>query len=150
MALLTLTKRFSFEMAHLLPNYNGLCKNLHGHSYKLDVCVSGEPKQETGSADEGMIIDFKDLKNIINLSIIEKVDHSVLLNTNTDFALIEVLKKQQLKVFEVDFRPTTENLLAHFSNLIIPNLPKGITLHCLRLQETEGSFAEIFPGNPLQ
>lgn len=148
MALLTLTKRFHFEMAHLLPNYDGLCKNLHGHSYKMEVCVSGLPNQETGCTDEGMIIDFKLLKEIVNSSVIEKVDHSVLLNNQTDKILIDVLKQQQLKVFEVDFRPTTENLLVYFSKLIAEKLPKGVSLHCLRLQETEGSFAEFYPENP--
>jgi 6-pyruvoyltetrahydropterin/6-carboxytetrahydropterin synthase len=67
-----LTKRFSFEAAHNLIGYKGKCANLHGHSYVLEVTVEGEPKHD------GMIIDFYDVKKIVEEKIIEKLDHTYL------------------------------------------------------------------------
>lgn len=142
MAFLTLTKRFTFEMAHLLPNYEGLCRNIHGHSYKLDVTLTGEPNQQKGSHSEGMIIDFKEFKQIINQAVIENVDHALTLNRLTDENLINFLQQQNLKLFIINYRPTTENFLLDFANKIQEQLPNGITLFQLRLQETEGSLAE--------
>lgn len=142
MAFLTLTKRFTFEMAHLLPHYEGLCKNIHGHSYKLDVTISGEPNHEKGSHSEGMIMDFKEFKSIVNQSVIDIVDHSLVLNQQTDEVLINFMQKQNLKLFLIDYRPTTENFLLDFANKIQEQLPNDITLYQLRLQETEGSLAE--------
>ncbi len=67
-----LTKRFSFEAAHNLMNYKGKCANLHGHSYVLEVTVLGEPTQN------GMIIDFYDVKKIVEENVILKLDHKYL------------------------------------------------------------------------
>ena len=67
-----LTKRFSFEAAHNLLNYSGKCKNLHGHSYALEVTVIGEPEHN------GMIMDFYDVKKIVEERVIDKLDHTYL------------------------------------------------------------------------
>ena len=58
------TKEFTFEMAHALWNYDGACKNIHGHSYHLFISIIGEPLQDEDNPKFGMVIDFKDLKLI--------------------------------------------------------------------------------------
>ena len=88
-----LTKMFSFEMAHCLWHYEGKCSNLHGHSYKMEVTVEGLPSQENG-----MVIDFKKLKDIVNETIIDKFDHSTVLYEHTDSEIINALKKTNVQI----------------------------------------------------
>lgn len=93
MTLIRITKKFDFEMAHALMGYDGLCKNIHGHSYKLFVTVTGRPLQDDKSPKNGMVLDFSLLKDIVKKSIIEKYDHSLVLNSNMPESLIKPLKK---------------------------------------------------------
>ena len=79
--MIRLTKEFKFEMAHALYGYDGLCANLHGHSYKLLVTVRGGVKNEE-EPKQGMVIDFSVLKSIVKSLIISKYDHSLVLNAN--------------------------------------------------------------------
>ena len=144
MSIIRITKQFTFEMAHALSDYDGLCKNIHGHSYHLDVTVKGAPKQDANSPKQGMLIDFGDLKNLVNQEIISVYDHALLLQENDNYTLINELKKHYDKVVIVNFQPTTENLLAYFADSLKEKLPTGITLFSLRLRETDRSFAEWF------
>jgi 6-pyruvoyltetrahydropterin/6-carboxytetrahydropterin synthase len=68
-----LTKKFNFNSAHKLPNYKGKCKNLHGHTYHLEITIQGKADKKTG-----MIIDFYDLEKIIENQILNKIDHCYL------------------------------------------------------------------------
>ena len=81
-----ITKEFKFEMAHALYGYDGLCANIHGHSYKLWVTVKGEVKNENGHTKDGMLMDFTDLKSIVKPEIVDKYDHSLVLNANSPHA----------------------------------------------------------------
>ena len=73
-----ITKQFSFEMAHALHGYDGKCKNIHGHSYHLDVCVIGTPISNEDDTKYGMVIDFGDLKKIVKSEIVDILDHSII------------------------------------------------------------------------
>ncbi len=137
-----LTKHFSFEAAHALLNYDGKCSRLHGHSYQLFVTVIGEPEQDPCSPKCGMVMDFGLLKRIVNEEIIDKYDHSVVLNERSDFhgdgsAMFS-------NVLVVPFQPTCENMLIHFASKITPRLPQGVALCHLKLYETADSYAEWF------
>ena len=83
MSTIRVTKRFSFETAHALYGYDGLCKNIHGHSYKLYVTVIGTPITDTSNVKFGMVIDFKDLKKLIKIEIVDVFDHATVFNKNT-------------------------------------------------------------------
>ena len=72
----TITKQFRFEAAHSLPNHDGKCKNVHGHSYVLEVTISGE--KHISGPKEGMILDFKDISDIVEEKIIKNWDHQFL------------------------------------------------------------------------
>lgn len=146
--LLRLTKRFSFEMAHALPAYEGKCHNIHGHSYKLFVTVEGAPLQQQGAPTDGMVLDFHQLKEIVNRHIVEQFDHALVLprkgqepDDNTDSPT--QLGGYAAKLILVDFQPTSENLLLHFARLLNGQLPAGTRLHSLKLYETETSCAEL-------
>ena len=140
MSVIRLTKEFHFEMAHALLGYHGKCKNIHGHSYELKVTLIGRVKNGTNDSDEGMLMDFGVLKEIVNRKIIKPFDHSLVINNkmNMDTGIGEGF--EQLKL--VPFQPTCENLLIHFAGLIIPELPKECSLHHLLLRETATSYAE--------
>ncbi|MDO5655125.1 MAG: 6-carboxytetrahydropterin synthase [Flavobacteriaceae bacterium] len=138
-----ITKIFNFETAHALYGYEGKCKNIHGHSYKLYVTVAGSPIQEIGHAQLGMVMDFGDLKKLIHELIIDPLDHAVLLNVNTDHkALGETLLKDGHKIIFTNFQPTCENMLLDFAQKINEKLPKNINLVKLQLFETENSYGE--------
>ncbi len=144
MAQIRITKLFQFEMAHALYKYEGLCKNIHGHSYQLAVTIKGEPIKELNNPHDGMLMDFGKLKEIIKETIINEIDHALVLNKN-DKKAVEIFKKQEMyKIVFVDYQPTCENMLVDFSKRIIPKLPKNTQLYSLKLRETASSFAEWY------
>jgi len=138
--MIRITKAFKFEMAHALHGYDGLCKNIHGHSYRLWVTISGEIKNEKGHKKDGMVLDFDSIKKIIKQAIIEKYDHSLVLNANSPHAEIDLSAFE--KVFYLPFQPTSENLVNDFAKLIKSNLPENVELLKVVLSETATSFAE--------
>ena len=135
-----ITKEFKFEMAHALHGYDGLCKNIHGHSYKLCVTVKGEIKNDKGNPKDGMVLDFDILKSIVKPEIIKKYDHSLVLNGNSSHAEIDLSAFE--KVFFLPYQPTSENLVTDFALKIKSKLPEGIELYKVVLSETATSFAE--------
>ena len=134
------TTEFKFEMAHALYGYDGLCKNIHGHSYRMWVTVKGNVLQNNNDVKNGMVIDFGELKQIINDCIVDKYDHSFVLNKNTPHVNIDFSAFE--KVYFLPYQPTSENLVADFAKIIMNKIPKNITLHKLVLSETATSFAE--------
>ena len=142
MSIIKITKQFSFEMAHALRNYDGLCRNIHGHSYKMDITLAGQPLHDESSPKNGMVMDFGDLKRLVNEEIISLLDHALVLNAKTDNQLIEVLKQNYEKIVTVEFQPTTENLLNFIAEKIQARLPNDVKLNCVRLRETDTSYAE--------
>ena len=134
-----LTKEFSFEMAHALPGYDGKCQNIHGHSYKLYVTVEGEPISDLQSPKDGMVVDFGDIKRIVNRVVIDRYDHALVLPQGHQIGITNAPN-----LIEVPFQPTTENLLCHFAAMLQPEMPKGVRLFSLRLYETATSYAELF------
>ena len=138
--MIRITKEFKFEMAHALHGYDGLCKNIHGHSYKLFVTVKGEIKNDKGNAKDGMVLDFDVLKSVVKPEIINKYDHSLVLNANSPHSEIDLSAFE--KVFFLPYQPTSENLVADFALKIQSKLPNGVELHKVVLSETATSYAE--------
>lgn len=134
-----LTKEFCFEASHALNNYDGLCRNVHGHSYKLFVTIAGSPNQDCQSPKYGMVMDFGDLKKIVQRRIIEVYDHALVLNKDNSF--VSAAKSMNTKLVLTDFQPTCENMLIHFAQIIGSELPEEVELQELKLHETATSFA---------
>lgn len=135
-----ITKQFHFEMAHALSEHDGPCKNIHGHSYQLAVTVSGKPSEHEGTSSNGMVIDFTDIKQIVQQHIIAEFDHTLVLN-ESDKKRFPDLKNHD-KVIYFPFAPTCEMLLVHIVNTLTKFLPAGIQLQTVRLNETSTSYAE--------
>lgn len=140
-----ITKLFAFETGHALYGYDGKCKNVHGHSYKLSVTVFGKPITDKNHVKYGMVIDFSDLKKIVKEEIVNIFDHATVFNKNTPhLKLATQLKEQGHNILLVDYQPTSEMMVIDFAKKIKTRLPNHITLHSLKLQETESSYAEWF------
>ncbi len=143
MSTIRITKQFNFETGHALYGYDGKCKNVHGHSYKLWVTVIGTPINDPNHVKHGMVIDFSDLKKIVKEEIVDKFDHATVFNKKTPHvALAEELRSRGHNVILANYQPTSENMVIDFAERIKARLPKNIALHSLKLQETETSFAE--------
>jgi 6-pyruvoyltetrahydropterin/6-carboxytetrahydropterin synthase len=140
-----ITKIFRFEMAHALWNYNGKCRNIHGHSYELFVTVQGIPKQTKGDPEDGMLMDFGHLKKLIQNNVIDLFDHAFVISEHSpqakDFSNMQIPFEN---VMIVPFQPTSENLILHFAEIITSLLPHHVSLCYLKLRETDSSYVEWF------
>lgn len=145
MSTIRVTKSFGFETGHALYGYDGLCKNVHGHSYKLYVTVVGRPIDDQNHVKNGMVIDFKDLKTIVKSEVVDVFDHATVFNKNTPHVeLAKTLSDSGHKVLLVDYQPTSEKMVIDFAHRIASLLPAHIKLHNLRLHETATAYAEWY------
>ena len=145
MATIRLTKEFSFEAAHSLEGYDGACREIHGHSYRLFVTIKGEPSTDECDPKQGMVMDFGLLKRIVNEQIISQFDHAfVVRRTEQGESLRQMLSDRYDNIVMVDYQPTCENMLADFAERLLGSLPDDVELYSLRLHETATSFAEWF------
>lgn len=143
-----ITKKFDFETGHALHGYDGKCRNVHGHSYKLYVTVIGTPIQDPNHVKNGMVIDFTDLKTIVKSEVEDVFDHATVFNKNTPHVeLAKELSDRGHNVILVDYQPTSEMMIIDFADKIKKRLPDHIELFSLRLQETSSSFAEWFASD---
>lgn len=148
MTKIRITKQFNFETGHALYGYDGKCRNVHGHSYKLSVTVIGEPITDSDNVKFGMVIDFSDLKKIVKEEVVDVFDHATVFNKNTPhIELAKELSERNHHVILADYQPTSENMVIDFAQKIKARLPKNIQLHSLKLQETESSFAEWYASD---
>ena len=145
----TVCKEVTFDCAHMLSGHEALCKNLHGHTYKVQVSVTNEQRVEGPSVD--MVIDFKHLKEAITKSIMDKFDHAIIFSSHkfrneAEEDLFEWACKHNMRLFEMPRRTTAEDMALFFRELIMQELtsigyiPINISV---RVYETPTSFAEV-------
>ncbi len=144
MSKIRVTKVFTFDMAHALFGYDGPCKNIHGHTYKLSVTLVGELIQQEGNPKEGMVIDFTDFKCIVKDNVIDVFDHTLVLKNDTPHSKIQGLTDNFERIIYSPYQPSCENLLLDMISRIEPKLPKNVEIQNVRLEETPTSFAEWF------
>jgi len=133
--MMKIAKEFHWEMGHRLPEHFGLCKNIHGHSYRLIIEFEGELDEQ------GMVIDFYDVEKIL-APIIDELDHAFMVKDDDNLTL-EFLEKLNSKKVVVGFFTTVENICKYISDKIIKsNLPKNIKLITVRVYETAEDYAE--------
>ena len=138
-----LTKIFHFEAAHALMGYDGRCRNIHGHSYEMRVTIKGMPIDDPSSPKHGMVMDFGDLKKIVNEEIVDHYDHAFIINDQMPKDFIEEVKRHYERIIVLPYQPTTELMLLDFSKRIKKRLPQHVSLVKILLKETEGSYAEL-------
>ena len=134
--MITVTKTVKFDAAHVLTNHQGLCKNLHGHTYRVDVSVA-----QTADDGRDMVIDFKDLKRIATETICDRFDHAFIYNTESsgEREIAAVVEKNGMRTVALPFRSTAENLARHFYGALKP-LVSGLS--AVKVWETADSCAE--------
>lgn len=133
----TLQTNASFDSAHFLKDYDGKCKNIHGHRWTVEVTVAAENVDEEGQT-RGMIVDFKTLKEDVSF-LTEEMDHSLIiekrsLKENTRQALLE----EDFRIVELDFRPTAENMAEYFYDKLEE---KGYQVVLVKVYETPNNCA---------
>jgi 6-pyruvoyltetrahydropterin/6-carboxytetrahydropterin synthase len=148
MGTVRITKEFTFETGHALYGYDGKCRNVHGHSYKLAVTVIGQPIMDSNNVKFGMVIDFTDLKKIVKEEVVDPFDHATVFNKNSPhLELAKELESRGHEVILADYQPTSEMMIQDFAKKIADRLPENIELFSLRLRETESSYAEWFASD---
>lgn len=133
----TVTKSVKFDAAHILTNHQGLCKNLHGHTYRVDLSVS----QQDGDKSD-MVIDFKDLKAVATSVICDRFDHAFVYSTASEgeSEIASVVEKHGMRTVALPFRSTAENLARYFFGELKPLIPG---LSSVKVWETADSCAEF-------
>ena len=138
------TKQFTFDMAHALFGHKGPCKNIHGHTYKLRGTLLGQIISDFGNTRDGMVIDFSNLKKLVQKEIVSIYDHALVLNADSPHAELEGLKENFENVIYFENQPTCENLVLHIATKLKGLMPKGIILHHVSLHETPTAKAEWY------
>jgi 6-pyruvoyltetrahydropterin/6-carboxytetrahydropterin synthase len=146
--MLAVTKEFTFDCAHVLSYHEGLCKNLHGHTYKLQVEVGRTAWSPELPEMDGMVIDFKVLKMIVTSEIISRFDHAFIYwgegADKFEVELATIIKKFDARIVELGFRPTAENMAEFFYKKLAASFAHvGIEMVAIRLWETPTSYAEV-------
>lgn len=147
MSVVRVTKEFRFEMAHVLNNYDGPCRNVHGHSYILYVTVSGVPVDDAAKGCNGMVIDFGELKQVVEKEITDKYDHSIVVSGEMQADKLEKYCALFENIIVAPYQPTCENLVSEFAAVLAVKLPAGVSLFSLRLYETATSYAEWYSSD---
>ena len=138
--MLRLTKIFHFEMAHAIHGYQGACIYKHGHSYELHVTVSSVHNYKGYIHVPGFLIDFKEIKELVNATVVEKFDYKVILSRDFLFENPTFSSQENLVTWEAE--PTAENLLLYMSRVLCEKIPDELNLDQLKLYETKDSYAE--------
>lgn len=130
-----IAKEFKWEMGHRLPFHEGKCRNLHGHSYRCMIELTGQPDKN------GMLLDYYELKKIVD-PIIDKMDHSFMV-FDKDLELIEMLDKLGSNKLVVNFESTAENICVYLLNEVRKSsLPSNVESIKVRVLETDNTYAE--------
>ena len=136
-----ITKKIDLDMAHALDNYHGKCRFIHGHTFHFSVTLKGPLINDDQNPRNGMIMDFGDLKDILNEEIVRNFDHSLIIKDTSPYKIIvENVGSERVNI--MPFQPTCENLLIHFISRVRSRLPEGIELFSASLQETPSNIAE--------
>ena len=146
--MITATKEFTWSMSHRLENHDNLCKNVHGHNYKMLVTFKriSNRLEDTNKSEEGMVCDFSTIKNLVTTLIINKIDHAFVYNVNDkdSLSIAKVLDGQiEQKIYGLNFRVTAENMAEYFCQILNDFLEAANEpFKCIKivLYETDTSF----------
>lgn len=153
-----ITKQIEIDMGHRVPNHKSKCRNLHGHRYKIEVGVNDKVIQTPGSSDEGMVIDFSDLKQVMMDCLDKGFDHGFVMYDKDPFKyFFDIMQKGELlkisedtavgdnksqKIIFVPFIPTAENLAKYWYELLaVPLSERSISIQHVKVWETPTSTA---------
>jgi len=146
-SVISITRRLEFDSGHRIPNHGGQCRHLHGHRYAIEVTLTGDVAKNPGKADDGMVLDFGDIKRLANEHVVEPWDHAFLV-AKEDVGLVDFLNSlPNHKTVVMDCVPTVENLAATAFVILKPIFSQAfdgrLELSCIRLYETPNCWADV-------
>lgn len=141
-----ITRRLEFDAGHRIPNHKSQCRHVHGHRYALEITLSGEIVATAGVSDEGMVMDFGDVKEIAKRQVVDAWDHAFLVYSG-DKVVMEFLRSMpDHKTVVMDVVPTAENLALAAFRLLDPAYRdvygNELRLERVRLYETPNNWAD--------
>jgi 6-pyruvoyltetrahydropterin/6-carboxytetrahydropterin synthase len=144
---ISITRRLEFDAGHRIPNHDGQCRHLHGHRYAIEVTLMGVIADHPGKADDGMVLDFGEIKRLTNQHVVEPWDHAFLV-AKEDAGLVDYLNTiPNHKTVVMDHVPTVENLASAAFKLLQPAFAKAfdgrLRLSSIRLYETPNCWADV-------
>ena len=144
---ISITRRLEFDSGHRIPNHDGQCRHLHGHRYAIEVTLTGEIANHPGKADDGMVLDFGDIKKLTNQYVVDLWDHAFLV-AKEDEALVAFLATlPNHKTVIMEHVPTVENLATAAFTILKPIFNEAfegrLELSCIRLYETPNCWADV-------
>ena len=146
-----IVKIIQWDMGHRVLHHRSICKGLHGHRYRAEICVSGDLVSDSGASEEGMVVDFADIKKISQEFIQDKLDHAFMVWEKDEELLDFFNNSQGHKPVIVPFTPTAENVAAYICNRLQDKFQDvyktGLHLHSIKLLETPTSYALYEKGD---
>jgi 6-pyruvoyltetrahydropterin/6-carboxytetrahydropterin synthase len=141
-----ITRRLEFDAGHRIPNHNSQCKHLHGHRYALEITLSGDIITQEGVSEQGMVMDFSDVKRIAKERVVDAWDHAFLVYRGDKMVLDFLNGIPDHKTVVLDIVPTAENLAQTAFKLLDPayrdTYNNHLTLQRVRLYETPNNWAD--------
>jgi 6-pyruvoyltetrahydropterin/6-carboxytetrahydropterin synthase len=145
--MLTITRKLEFDAGHRIPDHKSQCRNLHGHRYTLEITLTGAVITAEGNSDNGMIMDFSDIKSLAKEHLVDVWDHAFLVYEKDDKVRDFLATLPGHKTVVIDCIPTVENLarvaFAILKSAYTDRYGTGLHLHKLVLHETPNCWAEI-------
>lgn len=147
-----ITRRLEFDAGHRIPNHASQCRHLHGHRYAIEITLSGELIRTEGASEEGMVMDFSDVKRIANSVLVEHWDHAFLVYRG-DRAVVDLLATlPEHKTVVLPVVPTAENLAAEAFRILDAayrdTYGNQLRLERVRLYETPNNWADAVRSVP--
>ena len=144
---ISITRRLEFDSGHRIPNHDGQCRHLHGHRYAIEVTLTGEIANHPGKADDGMVLDFGDIKKLTNQYVVELWDHAFLVAKEDEGLVAFLATLPNHKTVIMEHVPTVENLATAAFAILKPVFNKAfegrLELSCIRLYETPNCWADV-------
>ena len=142
-----IVKVIQWDMGHRVMNHRSICKGLHGHRYKAEICIEGELIEKEGVSEEGMVIDFDIMKKLIKNHIHDKADHRFMVYEGDPILRDKIPSaiQEELNFLLVPFIPTVENIVRWCYDQLHNHMPKEVFIANCLLWETPNHWAEYKP-----
>ena len=147
---ISITRRLEFDSGHRIPNHDGQCRHLHGHRYAIEVTLTGEVADHPGKADDGMVLDFGDIKRLTNQYVVDLWDHAFLVAKEDEGLVAFLASLPNHKTVIMEHVPTVENLANAAFAILQPVFTKAfggrLELSSIRLYETPNCWVDVHPA----
>ena len=141
-----ITRRLEFDAGHRIPHHASKCRHLHGHRYAIEITLSGEIIRTEGAAEQGMVMDFSDVKNIANSVLVNRWDHAFLVYQGDHSVVDFLMSMPEHKTVVLPIVPTAENLAEEAFRILdaayLDTYGNQLRLERVRLYETPNNWAD--------